>query len=69
MILNIKKVVITMNRVVIIGSGPSGLFCALNAKKEDNEVIVLEKKDSFGKKILVMHFAGLYLLCYVVPME
>ena len=53
MILNIKKVVITMNRVVIIGSGPSGLFCALNAKKEDNEVIVLEKKDSFGKKILV----------------
>ena len=42
-----------MNRVVIIGSGPSGLFCALNAKKDDNEEIVLEKKDTFGKKILV----------------
>jgi len=53
MILNIKKVVIIMNRVVIIGSGPAGLFCALNAKKDNNEVIILEKKETFGKKILV----------------
>ena len=53
MILNIKKVVIVMNRIIIIGSGPAGLMCALNAKTKDNEVIVLEKKEAIGKKILV----------------
>ncbi len=53
MILNIKKVVIVMNRIIIIGSGPAGLMCALNAKTKNNEVIVLEKKEAVGKKILV----------------
>lgn len=42
-----------MNRIIVIGSGPAGLMCALNAKTKDNEVIVLEKKEAVGKKILV----------------
>ena len=40
-------------KIVIIGSGPSGLFAAINAKNDNNEVIVLEKNNTLGKKILV----------------
>ena len=40
-------------KTVIIGSGPSGLFTAINAKDDNNEVAVLEKNNVLGKKILV----------------
>ncbi len=40
-------------RVCIIGSGASGLVCALSAKSKDNEVIILEKNNELGKKILL----------------
>ena len=40
-------------KTVIIGSGPSGLFTAINAKDDNNEVVVLEKNNVLGKKILV----------------
>lgn len=52
MILNIKRV-ITLNKIVIVGAGFSGLVCAINAKNSDNEVTVLEKLSTPGKKILV----------------
>ena len=42
-----------MNKIVVVGGGFSGLVSAISAKKDDNEVIVLEKRNIVGKKILV----------------
>ena len=42
-----------MKKIIIIGGGSSGLTCAINSKTDNNEVIVLEKNSSVGKKILV----------------
>lgn len=42
-----------MKRIIIIGGGPSGVVCALHAKRKDNEVIILEKNNSLLKKILI----------------
>ncbi|MBO5414902.1 MAG: aminoacetone oxidase family FAD-binding enzyme [Bacilli bacterium] len=41
-----------MKKIVIVGGGASGLVTAIYAKNENNEVIVLEKNDICGKKIL-----------------
>ena len=41
-----------MKKVVIIGAGVSGLICAIESKTKNNEVILLEKEDEVGKKIL-----------------
>ena len=42
-----------MNKVMVIGGGASGLVAAINAARGGNEVIILEKNSSCGKKILV----------------
>lgn len=42
-----------MNRIVIIGSGASGIVSAIFSKKDDNEVIVLEKNNDSLKKLLI----------------
>lgn len=39
--------------VVIIGAGPSGLMCAIEASKNGHNVIVLEKNEKAGKKIYI----------------
>ena len=39
-------------KIGIIGGGASGLVAALNAKSEDNEVIIFERNKECGKKIL-----------------
>ena len=40
--------------VIIIGTGPAGLFCAINcAKKTDTKILVIEKNSSPGKKFLL----------------
>lgn len=41
-----------MEKIVIIGGGASGLVTAIKSKCKTNQVIVLEKNDSCGKKIL-----------------
>ena len=41
-----------MDKIVIIGGGASGLTCAIKAKNDNNEVIILERNDACGKKIL-----------------
>lgn len=38
--------------VIVIGGGPSGLFCASNIK-QDKSVLVIEKNSKSGKKILM----------------
>ena len=40
-------------KVCIVGGGAAGLMAAINIKTPDNEVIILEKNEEVGKKILV----------------
>ena len=42
-----------MKRVVIIGAGASGLISSIFARKNKNDVTVLEKNEICGKKILM----------------
>lgn len=42
-----------MQKVVVIGGGASGLVGAINAARLGNEVILLERNSSVGKKILI----------------
>lgn len=39
--------------IAIIGGGASGMMAALAAKKKDNRVVIYEKNDRVGKKILM----------------
>jgi predicted flavoprotein YhiN len=38
---------------VILGGGAGGLFCALTAAKRGSKVLVLERSNKLGKKILM----------------
>lgn len=38
--------------IIIIGAGASGIVTAINAKNENNRIILLEKNDRIGKKLL-----------------
>lgn len=40
-------------KVIIIGAGPAGLFTAVQAKKENNKILILEKNSQAGKKLLM----------------
>ena len=42
-----------MKKIGIIGGGISGLVAAINLKKDNNEVTILEKNNECGKKILL----------------
>ncbi len=42
-----------MERIIIIGGGPSGITTAISAKRENNEVIVLERNTKPLKKLLM----------------
>lgn len=39
--------------VIVIGGGPAGMIAAINAGREGDKVILLEKMDSIGKKLLI----------------
>ncbi len=40
--------------IIIIGAGPAGLFCAINAAENSNrKILILEKNSSAGKKFLL----------------
>ena len=41
-----------MKNVIVIGAGASGLIAAIYAKSKGNNVILLEKNEICGKKIL-----------------
>lgn len=40
-------------KVIILGAGPSGLMCAIEASKNGHDVIILEKNEKAGKKIYI----------------
>ena len=40
-------------KVVIIGGGPAGMMAGISARKSGNEVVILEKMNMFGKKLLI----------------
>lgn len=40
-------------KVVVIGGGPAGMLAAIGASRQNNEVIILEKMDKCGKKLLI----------------
>ena len=40
-------------KVVVIGGGPAGIIGAIYAKKSGNDVILIEKMESLGKKLLI----------------
>jgi len=42
-----------MKRVLIVGGGASGLVCAIYAANRNNEVILIDKNNNLGKKILM----------------
>ncbi len=40
-------------KVIVIGGGPAGMIASIEASKKGNEVILLEKMDRLGKKLLI----------------
>ena len=42
-----------MNKVVVIGGGPAGMMAAITAKENKNDVLIIEKNNQLGKKLLI----------------
>ncbi|MCI8273896.1 MAG: NAD(P)/FAD-dependent oxidoreductase [Clostridia bacterium] len=42
-----------MTKVVVIGGGPAGMMAAIAAAERGKEVIIIEKMQTFGKKLLI----------------
>ena len=42
-----------MPRVIVIGGGPAGMIAAITAAENGNDVTIIEKMPSFGRKLLI----------------
>lgn len=42
-----------MSRVIVVGGGPAGMMAAITAAENGNEVIIIERMPSFGRKLLI----------------
>ena len=42
-----------MPKVIVVGGGPAGMMAAITAAENGNEVLIIEKMPSFGKKLLI----------------
>ncbi len=40
-------------KVIVIGAGPAGMMAAISSAKQNNEVILLEKNHTLGRKLLI----------------
>ena len=39
--------------VIVVGGGPAGMMAAITAAENGNEVLIIEKNSTFGKKLLI----------------
>ena len=39
--------------VIVIGGGPAGMFSAITAAQQGNRVLLLERNERLGKKLLI----------------
>ena len=44
---------IVLNKVIVIGGGPAGMMAAITARKNKNDVLIIEKNNQLGKKLLI----------------
>ena len=42
-----------VSKVIVIGGGPAGMMAAITAKENKNDVILIEKNNQLGKKLLI----------------
>ena len=42
-----------MNKIIVIGGGPAGMFAAIAAAETGSQVILLEKNEKLGKKLFI----------------
>ena len=42
-----------MSKVLVIGGGAAGMMAAISSAKQGNNVTILEKMESLGKKLLI----------------
>ena len=42
-----------MPKVIVVGGGPAGMMAAITAAENGNEVTIIEKMPSFGRKLLI----------------
>ena len=42
-----------MSKVVIVGGGPAGMIAGISAAKKGDNVTIIEKMNSCGKKLLI----------------
>ena len=40
-------------KVIVVGGGPAGMMAAITAAENGNEVILIERNNDFGKKLLI----------------
>ena len=40
-------------KVIVIGGGPAGMMAAITASENGNDVILIEKNNKLGKKLLI----------------
>ncbi len=40
-------------KVIVVGGGPAGMMAAITAAENKNEVILIEKNNKLGKKLLI----------------
>jgi hypothetical protein len=49
----VRPLMLSRYKTIVIGAGPAGLFCALNACAERDDVLLLEKNPGPGRKLLL----------------
>ena len=42
-----------MPRIIVVGGGPAGMMAAITAAENENDVTIIEKMPSFGRKLLI----------------